>query len=103
MSSPLISEFRTPSLCHIFSKTSDEKSIALFDSIANFSGNKSKSLVKGDMTAKQYYSRITGLMSAGLIKRYRGRYSLTLFGMVVYYSLMTMRNTIDNQPKLRTT
>jgi hypothetical protein len=103
MSTPLISEFRTPSLCYILSKASDEKSIALFDNIANSSGFKSKSLVKGDLTAKQYYSRITGLMSAGLIKRHKGRYSLTLLGMVVYYSLLTMRTTIDNQPKLRTT
>ena len=101
MSTPPISEFRTPSLGYILGKTSDEKSIALFDNIANADGYKSKSLVKGDMTAKQYYSRITGLMSAGLIKRYKGRYSLTLLGMIVYYSLMEMRYTIDKQPKLK--
>jgi predicted transcriptional regulator len=91
----------TPSLGYILSKTSDEKAIDLFANIANSNGYKSNS-VKGDMTAKQYYSRITGLMNAGLIKRYKGRYSLTLLGIVVYYSLMTMRNTIENEPKLRT-
>jgi hypothetical protein len=102
MSTTLNSEIKIPSVGYILRRTSDEKSIDLFDSIANSTGDKSNSLVKGEMTAKQYYSRITGLISAGLIRKYKGRYSLTLLGMVVYYSLVTMRNTIDNQPKLRT-
>ena len=32
------------------------------------------------------YSRISGLLNAGLIKRHKGRYSLTLLGKVVYDS-----------------
>jgi predicted transcriptional regulator len=93
------SEFKPPSLDYILKKTSDEKTLILFESIALSEADKSTSLMKADLTTKQYYGRISGLMDAGLIKRYRGKYSLTLLGMVVYNSLMKMSNAIDNQQK----
>jgi hypothetical protein len=93
-------EYRPPSLDYILSRTSDEKTLALFGSIAKSGGNRSKALMKADMTEKQYYGRISGLIDAGLIKRYKGRYSLTLLGTVVYVSLMTIFNAINNQPKI---
>jgi predicted transcriptional regulator len=101
VSTILNSESKSPSVEYILSRTSDEKALALFYSIANADGDRPTSLMKAGLTAKQYYSRISGLMNAGLIKRYKGRYSLTLLGTVVNDSLMKICNTIDNQPKLR--
>ena len=36
------------------------------------------------LTPKQYYSRLSGLMAARLIRRKNGKYSLTLIGKIVY-------------------
>jgi predicted transcriptional regulator len=92
-------EFKPPSLDYIFKKTSDEKTLILFESIALSEADRSTSLMKAGLTSKQYYGRISGLMDAGLIKRYRGKYSLTLLGMVVYNSLNKMRDAIDDHQK----
>jgi predicted transcriptional regulator len=97
----LDSETKPPTVGYILSRTSDKRTFALFYSIASSAGDRSTSLMKGDLTTKQYYRRISGLMNAGLIRRYKGKYSLTLLGTVVYYLLMTIYNAIDNQPKLR--
>jgi predicted transcriptional regulator len=43
-----------------------------------------------NLSAKQYYSRISGLVDAGLIKRHKGKYFLTLLGKVVYDSHKTI-------------
>ena len=37
-----------------------------------------------NLSTKQYYSRILGLISAGLIKKKQGHYCLTALGKVVY-------------------
>lgn len=37
-----------------------------------------------NLSTKQYYSRISGLTSAGLIKKKQGQYCLTALGKVVY-------------------
>jgi hypothetical protein len=102
MSTILNSDTKAPSVDFILSRASDEKTLIIFDSIANTDCNRSTALMKPYLTAKQYYSRISGLMDAGLIKRRKGKYSLTLLGIVVYFSLITICNTIDSQPKPRT-
>jgi hypothetical protein len=79
------SESKPVSLEYIFKKTSDEKTPALFKSIA-LSETDTSALLKADLTRKQYYARISGLIDAGLIKRYKGKYSLTSLGRVVYGS-----------------
>jgi predicted transcriptional regulator len=45
-----------------------------------------------NLTTKQYYSRISGLLDAGLIKRHKGKYSLTMLGKVVYQSSDNRQN-----------
>jgi predicted transcriptional regulator len=37
-----------------------------------------------NLTPEQYYSRLSGLMATGLIRRKNGKYSLTLIGKIVY-------------------
>lgn len=74
----------TPSVSAILKKISDDKTLTLFNSIAISMGDRNIHLREMNLSSKQYYSRISGLMAAGLIRRQRGKYSLTLMGKIVY-------------------
>jgi hypothetical protein len=101
MSAIVNNEPKPPSLDYIIKRISDEKSLALFNSIANSSGDRSTTLTRSNLTAKQYYARISGLMVAGLIKRHKGEYSLTLLGKVVYDSQMVIGKALTYYGKLK--
>jgi len=90
-----------PSISLILKKISDDKTIGLFNAIAVANGKKFIPLKVMNLTTKQYYSRISGLLDAGLIKRHKGKYSLTLLGKVVYDSHMTIGKTLAYYWKLK--
>jgi hypothetical protein len=90
-----------PSITSALKKISDDKSLTLFNSIAVSNGDKYIPLKEMNLTTKQYYSRISGLLNAGLIKRHKGRYSLTLLGKVVYDSQMTIGKALTYYWKLK--
>jgi hypothetical protein len=77
-------EYSSPSISFILKKISDDKALTLFNSIAVSNGDKHVSLKEMNLSAKQYYSRILGLNSAGLIKKKQGHYCLTALGKIVY-------------------
>jgi hypothetical protein len=54
-----------------------------------------------NLTTKQYYSRISGLLNAGLIRKHKGKYSLTLLGYVVYDTQMTIGKALAYYWKLK--
>ena len=54
-----------------------------------------------NLTTKQYYSRISGLQDAGLIKRHKGKYSLTILGKIVYESQTIIGKTLSYYWKLK--
>ena len=54
-----------------------------------------------NLSKKQYYSRLSGLVDSGLIRRHRGKYSLTLLGKVVYDSQMIIGKTLAYYWKLK--
>jgi hypothetical protein len=84
-----------PSITSILKRISDDKALVLFNSIAVSTDNERLiPLREMNLITKQYYSRISGLVDACLIKRYKGRYSLTLLGKVVYDSQMTIGKTL---------
>lgn len=89
-----------PSITYLLRNISDDKALILFKSIAISKGDKYIPLREMNLTTKQYYSRISGLIAAGLIRRHRGRYFLTLLGKVVYYSQMTIGKTLSYYWKL---
>ena len=64
---------RLPSITDVLKKISDDKSLTLFNSIAVSNGDKYIPLKEMNLTTKQYYSRISGLINAGLIKRHKGK------------------------------
>ena len=54
-----------------------------------------------NLTTKQYYSRVSGLLNAGLIKRHKGKYLLTLLGKVVYDCQLTIGKALTYHWKLK--
>jgi hypothetical protein len=92
---------RLPSITNVFKKISDDKALTLFNSIAVSNGVKYIPSKEMNLTTKQYYSRISGLINAGLIKRHKGRYSLTLLGKVVYDTQMTIGKALTYYWKLK--
>jgi hypothetical protein len=97
----LLSKTKPPSVDYIIRRISDEKTLALFNSIAESDGNRSTTLRKSNLTKKKYYTRISGLMHTGLVKRHYGEYSLTLFGKLVYDSQMIIAKALTYYGKLR--
>jgi hypothetical protein len=91
-----------PSITSILKKISDDKALVLFNSIAVSTDNERLiPLREMNLSTKQYYSRISGLVDVGLIKRHKGRYSLTMLGHVVYDTQMTIGKTLAYYWKLK--
>ena len=93
----------TPSVATILRKISDDKTLTLFNSIAISNGDKYILFreMERSLTPKQYYSRISGLIGAGLIRRQRGKYVLTLMGKVVYDAHLNIGKALSYYWKLK--
>jgi hypothetical protein len=85
----------------VFESLSDSVSLGLFTSIAHESINSVALRNKVKITRKQYYSRLSKMMKAGLIKRNNGKLVITAFGKIVYKVQETVENASSNQWKLR--
>ena len=90
-----------PSVSDVLKTISDDKALTLFNSIAVSNGDRYLPLKEMNLTTKQYYSRIAGLVDVGLIKRNNGKYFLTLMGKVVYQSQMLIGKTLSYYWKLK--
>jgi hypothetical protein len=92
-------EIRTlPSLDSILHAVSDEKSLILLKMIANEfdeGADKDSLLEKIDLTRKQFYLRISSLLSTGLINRILGRYCITSFGKINYEIQLLLGMAVD--------
>lgn len=85
------------SLAKVFDAISNESSLAIFGSIAAAPNVDTDVLrTKLSLTRKQYYSRISGLLKADLIKRVNGKYSLTLFGEILFNATSTVEKALNN-------
>jgi hypothetical protein len=80
----------------VFDAISDKGASNIFKSIASLDSNSEILITKLKLTRKQYYSRMSVLLKAGLVKRYKGRYHLTAFGKVVYNARMNFETKIDD-------
>jgi predicted transcriptional regulator len=92
---------RFPLITDILKKISDDKSLTLFNRIAVSDGDTYILLKEMNLTTKQYYSRVSGLINTGLIKRHKGKYSITLFGKVVYGAQMIIGKALTYYWKLK--
>ena len=79
----------------------DDKSLELFATVAaeTIDSKNLKSRIK--LTRKQYYSRLSRMTRAGLVRRKNGKYILTTFGKIVYESKVTIENALSNYWKLK--
>ena len=75
---------------------SDKKASNIFKSIASADSNTDILINQLKLTRKQYYSRMSRLLQAGLVKRQKGRYLLTAFGKVIYSAQMNLEAKIEN-------
>src|SRR5919204_5125568 len=80
---------------------SNEKALIVLKTVAL--GKVDGNMVRGKtkLTSKQYYSRMSKMTKAGIVKRKSGRYNLTTFGKVVYDAQVTIENAINNYWKLK--
>jgi DNA-binding HxlR family transcriptional regulator len=96
-----IPEMMPPSAIDALRVISDHKSLVLLSTIALSSGDTSVLLNRLEITKKQYYSRMSALVKAGLIMRKNGDYFLTSFGKVVYEAQSLIENARQNYWKLK--
>jgi predicted transcriptional regulator len=81
---------------------SDDKSMLLFNTIFLNSGDSSDILrTQLKLTRKQYYSKISSLIKAGLVRRKKWRYFVTAFGKVIYDAQRLLGNAVKNYWQLR--
>lgn len=75
---------------------SDQKSLDIFSSVANGTVESDELKQTKGLSKKQYYSRASQLLKVGLIKRQKGRFSVTAFGAVVYHAKLVIESGIEN-------
>jgi DNA-binding HxlR family transcriptional regulator len=79
----------------------DEKSMELFKTIAAGTIGSEGLKNKTKLTRKQYYSRLSRMTTAGLVRKKSGKYSLTAFGRVVFDLESTVESALGSYWKLR--
>ena len=79
----------------------DDKSLALFRTIAQGTINSENLKNKTKLTRKQYYSRLSRMTKAGLVRKKSGKYLLTAFGKIVYDAQATIDTALTSYWKLR--
>jgi hypothetical protein len=88
-------------LVKVLDAISDNKSLIVFKTIALGKPNSDIHISKMQLTRKQYYSRLSEFMKAGLVKQDIGKYTLTSLGKTVYDSLIIMETALENFWKLK--
>jgi CheY-like chemotaxis protein/predicted transcriptional regulator len=89
------------SLSKVLSAIADAKSLFIFQSIAPGFVESDDLLKKANLSRKQYYSRISAIMDAGLVTRKNKKYCLTSLGKIVYGLQTTTQNALNNYWKLK--
>src|SRR5436309_64950 len=77
----------------------DFKTSNLFKTIASIQSSSDILISELKLTRKEYYTRISRLAKAGLVKREKGKYLLTAFGRVVYSARLDLETKIESAIK----
>jgi predicted transcriptional regulator len=85
----------------VLTAISDKQSLELFRFIAATNGDSDVLRDKLNLTRKQYYSRLSRMTKAGLVKRKNGKHHLTAFGKVVYDAQTIIEKAVHNFWKLK--
>jgi predicted transcriptional regulator len=92
---------KSQSTASVLKSIADDKSIELFKIVALEKVDSRNLKIKIKLTRKQYYSRLSRMTRAGLLRRKDGKYILTTFGRIVYESMLTVENALTNYWKLK--
>ena len=85
----------------VLTAISDKESLELFRFIAANNGDSDGLRTKTNLTRKQYYSRLSRMTKAGLVKRKKGKHSLTAFGKVIYDAQTIVERAVNNYWRLK--
>ena len=85
----------------VITAISDKESLELFRIIAINSEDSDGLRTKTNLTRKQYYSRLSRMTKVGLVKRKKGKHSLTAFGKVVYDAQTIIEKAVNNYWRLK--
>jgi len=89
------------SLGDVLEAISDSKSLEIIRDIAKGSVASEVLKQKMGMSKKQYYTRTRQLMNTGIVKRTKGKFSLTNFGVVVYHGALIIDAGVRDYWKLK--
>jgi len=89
------------SLLNVLSAIAENKSLLIFQSIAPGNVESGDLLKKTNLSLKQYYSRISPMIEAGLVMRQNKKYCLTSLGKIVYELQTIAQSALDNYWNLR--
>ena len=92
---------RSQTTASILRTIADDKSLELFTTVALETIDSKNLKNKTKLTRKQYYSRLSRMTRAGLVRRKNGKYILTTFGRIVYESKVTLETALTNYWKLK--
>lgn len=84
----------------ILQALSADKSLVLFNTIAHASTDTEILMKKLALSRKQYYSKMSALLRAGLVKRRNKKYFLSSFGMIVYEAQLIIGKALGSYWKL---
>ena len=96
-----MSNIQGHSVADIINTISDNKSLDLFCSIAKGSVESEVLKETKALTRKQFYTRTSQLLQAGLIRRRKGSFSLTSLGIIVYHAELIIEAGVNNYWKLK--
>ena len=85
----------------VLTAISDKQSLELFRFIAANNEDSDGLRTKTNLTRKQYYSRLSRMTKAGLVKRKKGKHSLTAFGKVIYDAQTIVERAVNNYWRLK--
>ena len=85
----------------VLTAISDKESLELFRFIAADNEDSDGLRTKTNLTRKQYYSRLSRMTKAGLVKRKKGKHSLTAFGKVIYDAQTIVERAVNNYWRLK--
>ena len=99
----LLGIMKLVSTAKILNTLSDDKSLLLFKAIADFNSNSSRDTVMNrlHLTRNQYYSRLSKLIKADLVKRNNKKYVLTGLGRIADDAQNLITKAVDAYWKLK--
>jgi len=92
---------KSQTVAAILKTIADDKSSELFKTIAQGTIDSDNLKNKSKLTRKQYYSRLSRMTKAGLVRKKSGKYLLTAFGKIVFDAQSNVETALSSYWKLR--